>query len=141
MTSLPTGPGRAAVTTSLEPSGLMTAYPVLQGCPARASPGGSGDLWCSPPVNGVSAASAHVAADSSEPAAFPPPFTVVMQVVQGQRLRTQTAPVTGPGNRFGESGMNRRTADARFSTIGDISPDSPQSCSSALLGPVGSLAP
>jgi len=40
--------------------------------------------------------------------------------------KAPTAPVTGPGDRSGEkTGMNRRTADARFSTTGSISPGSP----------------
>jgi len=43
------------------------------------------------------------------------------------------APVTGPRNPSGDkTGTNRRTADARFSTTGGISPDSPQSRSAGL---------
>ena len=43
------------------------------------------------------------------------------------------APVAGPGNPSGKkTGMNRRTADARFSTTGGNSPDSPQSRSAGL---------
>ena len=51
-------------------------------------------------------------------------------------------PVTGPRNPSGEkTGMNRRAADARFSTTGGISPDSPQSRSAACeAGPCNVLS-
>ena len=51
-------------------------------------------------------------------------------------------PVTGPRKPSGEkTGMNRRAADARFSTTGGISPDSPQSRSAACeAGPCNVLS-
>ena len=67
------------------------------------------------------------------PAAFPPRLTLAAQVAHGQRRRTQWRRSQVPRNSSGDkTGTNRRTADARFSTTGGISPDSPQSRSAGL---------
>ena len=67
------------------------------------------------------------------PAAFPPRLTLAAQVAHGQRRRTQWRRSQVPRNSSGDkTGTNRRTADARFSTTGGISPDSPQSRSASL---------
>jgi len=67
----------------------MTAYPVLQGLFCSGITRRLGRFMVLTSVNGVSAASAHVAADSSEPGRFPTRFTIVMQVAHGQRRRPQ----------------------------------------------------
>jgi hypothetical protein len=112
----------------------MTAYPVLQGlfCAGITRRLGRFMMLTSRKWR-VSQASAHVAGDSSEPGRFP--ATIHRSAAGRSRAEAKdpAAPVTGPGNRSGEkTGMNRRTADARFSTTSGISPDSPQSRSAGL---------
>ena len=73
----------------------------------------------------------------SPPAASPGRFPATIHSSGAGRSRAEAkdpmTPVTGPRNPSGEkTGMNRRTADACFSTTGGISPDSPQSRSAGL---------
>jgi len=70
-------------------------------------------------------------------AASPSRFPATVHASGAGRSRAEAkdpmAPVTGPRSPSGQkTGISRRTADARFSTTGGISPDSPQSRSASM---------